>query len=494
MDESVEQIDPTEELTIDTIKKRAVWGAVTLTFRTFLMQAVAFFSNVLLTVFLEPAQYGVFFLVSAVINFLSYFGDIGFAASLVQKKEKLTTDDLKTIFTAQQLLVVTLIFLVFFTTPIIKNIYKFDTNAVYLLWALALSLFMSSLKTIPSILLERSLDFNKLIVPQIFETIVFNIVAVYLAWRGFGVTSFTIAVLIRGMVGLVLIYFLQPWVPRIGFSKNVFLRFLKFGIPYQTNTFLAIIKDDGMTLFLGTILGSSGIGLLGWAQKWAFAPLRFFMDQVIKVTFPAFSRIQDNRRELSNAISKSIFFITLLVFPSLIILVLIAPSLTEIIPKYEKWRPALTALTLISITSALAAITTPLTNLFNAIGKISLTFKLMIMWTTLTWLFVPILSLSFSLNGAAAGFSLVGLSSIVALIISKKYVDINFIELIKKPVIASILMGLAMILLSRVFLNPSVLSVIALIVVGLIVYSAAILILEHDIVSQIKIILKKSRD
>lgn len=493
MDESVEQLDPTDELTIDHIKKKAAWGALTLTFRTFLMQTVAFFSNALLTIFLEPAQYGIFFLVSAVINFLSYFADIGFAASLIQKKEKLTSDDLKTIFTAQQILIIALMLLTFLLTPLIRVVYKFDSNAIYLLWALTLSFFMSSLKTIPSVLLERKLDFNKLVLPQIFETIIFNIVAVYLAWRGFGITSFTIAVLLRGLVGLVFIYILQPWVPRIGFSKGVFLRFLKFGIPYQANTFLAIIKDDGMTLFLGTILGSSGVGLLGWAQKWAFAPLRFFMDQVIKVTFPAFSRIQDNKEELSRAISKSIFFITLLVFPSLMILILIAPSLTQIIPKYEKWRPALMALSLISITSAFAAITTPITNLFNAIGKISLTFKLMVMWTALTWTFVPILSMNFGVTGAALGFSIVGLSSIVALALSTKYVVINFIQILIKPILASLLMGLAIFLL-RSFLQPSVWSVIFIIVLGLIIYTVSIVILEKNIVLEIKSILSKNKN
>src|SRR3989344_5283986 len=127
-----------------------------------------------------------------------------------------------------------------------------------------------------------------------------------------------------------------------------------------------MVKDDGMTLFLGGLLGPSGIGLLVWAQKWAYAPLRFFMDQVIKVTFPAFSRLQNQKENLSVAVTKSIFFVSLLVFPSLVMLVLAAPTLVQIIPRYEKWSPALLALTILSITSALAAVTTPLTNTLNA--------------------------------------------------------------------------------------------------------------------------------
>lgn len=490
MAESVEQIDPTEQLSAEVIKKRAISGAAILTARNILIQAVSFFSVALLTVFLEPAEYGVFFLVSAVINFLAYFGDIGFAAALIQKKDKLEDIELKTVFTIQQFIVLILLAIVFITTPILTSLYNFNMAAVYLLWALAFSLLLSSLKTIPTVLMERRLEFNKWVIPQIAETLVFNIVAVYLAWRGFGVTSFTVAVLVRGISGLVLTYLISPWVPSLAWSLKSLKSILKFGIPYQANTLLAMVKDDGMTLFLGSLLGTSGVGLLGWAQKWAYAPLRFFMDQVIKVTFPAFSRLQDNKEELSKAVSQSIFFVCLLVFPSLIFLVLIAPTLVEIIPKYGKWSPAIFALTVLSITSALAAITTPLTNTLNAIGKISLTFKLMIMWTTLTWVFVPFLTFAFGLNGAALGFTLVGLSSFIALYLVSKYVTIDYFKSVGKPLLASIIMAIALFII-RAVISQSFLQVIVMGVVGFILYVTIVMLIEPSVVNLIKGQLKK---
>ncbi len=485
MDESVEQIDPTEELTTEVVKKRVASGAAILTIRTLFMQAVSFFANALLTVFLEPVQYGVFFLVSAVINFLAYFSDIGFAAALIQKKEKLTEEDLRTVFTAQQIIIILLLLLVFLSTSVIRNFYHLNQEAVYLLWALAFSLFTSSLKTIPSVLLERRLHFNKLVIPQIIETMIFNITVVYLAWKGFGITSFTIAVLSRSVTGLIATYIIQPWFPRISFSLSAFKSILKFGIPYQMNVFLAMVKDDGMTIFLGTIIGASGIGLLGWAQKWAYAPLRFFMDQVIKVTFPAFSRLQDNRKDLSDLVTKSIFFICLLVFPSLVMLVLAAPVLVEIIPKYSKWSPALFALSVLTLTSGLAAITTPLTNTLNAIGKISLTFKLMIMWTTLTWIFVPILALLYGVNGAAVGFTLVGLSSFLALYLVSKYVSINYLQSVGKPLFSSILMGIG-VLFARNMIMLSLQQLMVMVVVGFVIYSVSISLFEPKLPNLIK--------
>ena len=50
-----------------------------------------------------------------------------------------------------------------------------------------------------------------------------------------------------------------------------------------------------------------------------------------------------------------------------------------------------------------AAATTLLTNLLAAIGKIKVVTKLMIMWTVLTAIFVPLLGSKFGVNGAAAG-------------------------------------------------------------------------------------------
>lgn len=492
MADSFEYIESSQNLSAEVVKKKTVKGILILTGRNILIQAVSFFSTAMLTVFLLPSEFGVFFIVSAVINFLAYFGDIGFAAALIQKKNQLTKEELNSVFIAQQMLIAMILLLLFISTPFLKNIYQLDSNAIFLLWALAFSLLLSSLKTIPTVLMERKLEFNKYVVPQIAETIVFNITAVYLAWKGFGVQSFTVAVLLRGFSGLLITYSMQSWIPSFSFSKKAFGSILKFGIPYQANALLAMVKDDGMTLFLGGILGSSGIGLLGWAQKWAYAPLRFFMDQVIKVTFPAFSRLQDKKEDLSVAVTKSIFFVSLLVFPSLVLLVLIAPSLVQIIPKYGKWNPALFALSVLSISSALAAVTTPLTNTLNAIGKISITFKLMVMWTVMTWVFVPVLAIRFGLNGAAAGFTLIGLSSFIAWYIASGYIKINYFQSVGKPLLASILMaGIAYLIKS--IIPVSLLQVMMIVFTSLIFYMIVVLILEPTIIKLIKSQIKANR-
>lgn len=466
-------MDETHELTLETVKERAVRGVVVLTGRTFILSVISFVAIALLGSFFETtAELGVFWVVSAVVNFLAYFSDVGLAAALIQKKEIVTDDDLKTTFTIQQILVVTLVALLFLATPYILAFYKLGDEAKYLIYALGLSFVLSSLKTIPSTLLERRLEFGKLVIPQVLENLVYYLVALFLAWKGWGLTSFTVAVLIRGFVGLGAIYAIEPWVPGIAFSRTSLKKLLTFGVPYQVNTFIALLKDDGMTLVLGGILGVGGIGILGWAQKWGYAPLRFFMDHVTKVTFPAFARMQEEPEHLARAVTRSIFFVSFLVFPTIIGLVIVSPILVAIVPRYEKWEPAIIPLGLIAVNTVFAAVTTPLTNLLSAVGKIKTVSKLMVMWTVLTWLFVPFLGLKYGVTGAALGYSLVGVSSLVAIFIAKRHINFSLVDSAVKPAIATFAMAVVLLVLKN-FLPVSFYGVVFLVGVGMVTYLAS---------------------
>ncbi len=464
-----EHLDPTSEITLETVKARSVRGVVVLTGRTFFLQVVAFVASGLMWAYLAPSELGVFFILNAVINFLNYFSDIGLAAALIQKREKLSDTDLKTTFFVQQILVLMIIGIVIVLSPFIGRQYHLTQDGMVLLYALAFSFLLSSLKSIPSILLERKLEFVKLTFPQILEQVVYYVILVFLAIRGYGIKSFTIAVIIRDIVGLVTIYILQPWKPGIAFSRKTLSGLFKFGIPYQINTLLAALKDDGMTLVLGGILGPVGIGFLGTAQKFARYPLTFFMDTVTRVTFPAFSRMQDAKGHLERSVTRSIFFICFLVFPSLVGLVILAPLIVAVIPRYNQWVPALVPLTFVSINFLFAAATTQLTNLLNAIGKIRITFYLMIMWTALTWILIPALAKLYGVNGAALGYALVGVSSVVAIFIAKKYVNFSINDAVIKPAIATLLMGVVLVIL-RGALPINFYSIWILASVGVIVY------------------------
>lgn len=489
------ELDPgTPEIDLSQVKSRSLTGVIALTSRTFLVQIISFAATFLLTVFLSPADYGTFFLVSAVVNFLTYFSDIGLAAALIQKKEKIQRSDLVTTFTIQQCLVIFLLFLLFSFSPWIKQTYQLSSAAVYLMWALGISLFLSSLKTIPSVLLERELAFNKLVLPQILENIAFNITAVYFAWRGWGINAFTIAVLLRGVVGLIAMYIIAPWQISLGVDKKTLSHLLKFGLPYQANTFLAVIKDDGMTIVLGKLIGQTGLGYIGWASRWAYLPLRFFMDNVTKVAFPAYARVQHDTQALKKGIEKTLFYLSLISFPIFMGMGVMATPLVNLIPRYQKWLPALLPLYLYLINAVWASLSTPLTNALNAIGKIKITFKLMIMWTVLTWALMPFLGLKFGFLGVALAASTISFSSIIVLIVIKKYVDVDYFKVLKSPILGSLGMGVSLYFFTPFF--TSLYLIPAYVLAGALVYLVIVYLIEGKalITDLQKLMLHKKRE
>ncbi len=427
------------QVDIAEIKKKSLKGIVALTYRTFILQIIAFTATFILTVLLTPAVFGIFYVVSAVISFLSYFSDIGLAAALIQKKDSITEEDLKTTFTIQQILVVILSVTVLIFSHLIAGFYKLDIQGVWLLRALAVAFFLSSLKTIPSIILERRLDFTSLVLPQIAETIGFYGVAVILAWFGFGIMSFTYAVLVRAVVGLVAIYILCPWHITIGIDKKVAKRLLSFGLPFQMNSILALCKDDLLTIFLGKILTFEQIGYIGWAKKWAEVPLRLILDSVVRVTFPAFARLQHSKETLAKAIEKTMFGLTVTILPITCGMLFFVPPVVSLIPRYAKWEPALFSFAIFSIASALSALSVPLTNTLNAIGKIKTTLLLMIMWTVMTWVFTVIFINIFGFNGVAISLLLITSTVFLVVYIVKRTVDFSFFRTIMHPFIGVLL-------------------------------------------------------
>lgn len=477
-----------EEVDIAVIKQRSIKGIFALTSRTFIIQIIAFVANFILTIFLSPAVFGVFFVVSAAIAFLSYFSDIGLAAALIQKKDAISDDDLKTTFTIQQALVVSVVLLALLLSVTIGKFYNFGSDGVLLFQALAISFFLSSLKTIPSIILERNLNFEKLVIPQIVETLIFNVVVVGLAVNGFGIASFTYAVLARGISGLITIYLISPWRVRFGFSKASASRLLSFGVPFQLNSLLALIKDDLFIAYLGKVLPIAQVGYIGFAQKWAFTPLRLIMDNVIRITFPSFSRLQDEKDVLKKAIEKSIFAASLLIFPALFGLVILSPYFINLIPKYIKWEPAIISLAFFSLNAGLSSVSTPLTNALNAIGKIKVTLYLMVFWTVATWVITPIFIVMYGFNGVSFASALISLSVVIVIYLVRKYVKFDVVKATIYPFIGSIVMALVIYFLSPVFVT-SILTLLFMILFGAVVYFSCVFILaKREILENIQLV------
>jgi len=429
-----------DESELHSIATKSVKGVFALVSRSFLLQLLGVGTSFILTIFLDPASFGIFFVVSSIIVFFNYFQDIGLAASLIQKKEEPTVKELRTVFVVQQLLVLALVVPALLAVEPITSFYNLDLDGRILYIALLVSFFLSSLRTVPTVILERKLDYKKLVIPQIIENLVYNFALILFAVLGFKVETFTIAVLARSVIGLIATYIVQPWPIGIAFDRHSLKKLVSFGIPFQTNSILALFKDDFRTIYMGKVLPIQELGYIGFAEKLANLPLRLVMDNVIKVTFPSFSRLQEDKSALKLAIEKSLFLISFAIFPVAVGIVSYSPSLIEFIPKYQKWEPALLSILFFSFGTVLSSISTPLTNFLNAIGKVKVTLYFMVFWTIAIWILtIPLLQM-YGYNGAAMASFLVSLSSVFVFWVAKKYVQFGVMSSIYKQFIAALIM------------------------------------------------------
>ncbi len=461
--------DKLEELDVELIKTRSVKGVTSLIGRSVLVQLVSSGGYFILTVILNLEALGIFAAVTEIVAILGYFSDIGLAAALIQKKSNPQVKDLRTTFTLQQILVISLILIVFLFSGSISSFYNLSQPGLFLLYSLLGGFFLASLKTIPSILLERSLRFEKLAVVELMETTIFYVVAIVLAKKGFGINSYSIAVLVRGIVGTGALYILCPWPIGLAISKKSLSELLKFGIPYQLNTFLAVIKDRLTNLILLKIIGAQGFAILNWSQTWAQKPLRFIMDNVTKVTFPMLARMQDDPKHLKTAIEKSLFYTCATIFPVLVAFsVFIKPTISLYQGYNAKWTAGIFPMYLYLFSAGWAAVSTPLTNALNAIGKIKFTFYLMIMWTVITLIISPLLAFKFGYIGVAYASAIIALTSIVPVIVTRMFVPFDLINSVTKPAITSLGMGIAVLIITRSL--PGLLGIVCGLIAGITVY------------------------
>ena len=436
----LEEVLNGEEL--QSIKKKTVVGAVSYVGRTAVLQAIGLVASLFLSAFFSPEDFGIYGFVVQIIGILVFFSDIGLAAALVQKKERPTLKEYRTAFTVQQLLswLIVMVVGIIISTGIVQQ--KTGQVGVWVLLSLAFSFPLATLKTIPSIKLERKLEFSKLVVPQIFEQLTFYSILVFLAWKGAGALAYAYAIIARSIVGVIVMSLIQPW--RIGFTLNKqALRILiGYGAKFQLVDFLARIKDQLFFLALGMFLPLKEFGYIQWAKTWSQYPYNLTVQNVLAVTFPTFSRLQNNQLALRKAIEKSIFFITLVIFPILVGMSIFIKPLTMVVPSYAKWQPAIYSFIFFTISIGWAALSSPLINTLNAIGKINQTLKLMILWTVLTWVITPVSMMIFGFNGVSLAAFAISFTSFLPILYVKKHVNIDVIANIWPQLLAALVMGI----------------------------------------------------
>lgn len=367
-----------------SVAQKTVHGAFALGIRQVLVQGTRVLGGILLARLLTPGQFGIYAIVLYLQTFLTAFGDAGLAASLIRQHEEPKTADYRAVFTIQQILVLVITLLMWLAAPWIASKYHLAPHNAWLFRLVALSFFTTSFMVVPLVRLERHLAFHKVAVVESAQAIVFNVFAVYFAWRGLGAYAFVWALLLRSLVGTALANWISPW--QIGWHWDwpLIRAHLSFGLPYQGIQVTSLLKDSISPIFIGILLGTSDVGYITWANMIAAYPvLILFVLQ--RLYMPAFARLQHHRDQLVALAENVIWATNALAAPlATLTLAMIVPITTLIYG--TKWLVALPYFYFFWSANLFVPTATPAMGMLNALGKSRIALLFAVIWMAGTWL------------------------------------------------------------------------------------------------------------
>jgi O-antigen/teichoic acid export membrane protein len=402
--------------------RRAKFGVFALVVRLVALQLTILGGDIYLRRILQPADFGVFAIAQFALAFFAYFGDAGLGSVLIQQKDDPSQKELSSIWCLQMLLSVGLMLIVGLGAPYFIRIWPdLPQSSVWLLRALSLNLVLTAARVVPTMLMERHLQYGRLSVLEVLLTIPFYVTAIVLARMDLGVMALVGAVLVQGALGVVGAYIMRPWKPSLVLDRNVLRPILKFGASYQIKNVVGFLCGAIAPVYGGRTLGQTNLGFIDWAQRTAFFPLRL-VEVMSRVSFPLFSRLQNDRKQLTIALERSIQICALATLLFVGIAFGLGSNLIHVLYT-DKWLPALPVFYVYAAAISLGFLTPLIAPFFDGTGRPQVNARFSIAWTTAIVLIVPFTTPRWGTVGFAIGYCIpVVIGNIGMLVVLKKLI------------------------------------------------------------------------
>jgi O-antigen/teichoic acid export membrane protein len=378
---------------------------VVLGIRTTVLQLVTLGGQVALARFLDPRDFGVYAILKFALTFFVFFGDVGLGGALIQKNDKPTEREISSVFSLQLLLSLGIVVLVWSCAGLVDYVWKdLPTSGPWLLRILALDLLLTALRTIPSILMERSLQFTRLAALDVALSVTFYGTAVVLSRLHWGSNALVLAVVLQGTVGAVLAFLLHPFRPRLMLDRAALAPIVKFGIPFQLTQIIGFLNGAVTPIYAGAALGVRSLGLINWAQETAYFPLKA-VELVSRVGFPLYSRLQADSRALGESFGRAVHLCAIVTAFFVALFFSMGENVIHIVFT-DKWLPALPLLHVYAGAISIGFYTPLMGAVLNATGRPGLLFRLSCLWVALAWAAVPLTTPRWGIQGYTYGYCL----------------------------------------------------------------------------------------
>lgn len=354
---------------------------------------------------LSPDDFGLLAMVLVFTNFTMIFCDLGLKAALIQRKE-LTEEHLSSIFWINVLTGFLLASLLVILAPAISNFY--DKSILRsIVTALALTFFISSFGIVHSALFAKKLNFKSLAVVKISAVLISGIVAIILAFLGFGIWSLVWQQIVLSLATVILLWNLSHWKPKFLFKWQRVKKLFGFGLNLTGFNFVNYFNRNFDNLIVGKFLGSIPLGFYNLAYQTLLFPLTNISQVVGQVMFPNFSIIQSDKDKLRYSYIKTTRYIAAVTFPLMIALLVTAPQFIRVIFG-SQWERSIFLIQAFTITGLIQSIGTLNGTIYQSQGRTDIQFRVGIIFAVITAFFF-IVGLRWNIEGVAVAYVIVGL-------------------------------------------------------------------------------------
>lgn len=252
---------------------------------------------------------------------------------------------------------------------------------------------------------QKELEFNKQFIYRLTGTLANFVVAVSSAIILKSVWALVFGLLAGNIVSFFVGYLIHPYRPRLNFDFDKARELFGFGKWILGSSVLVFLITQGDDIFVGKLLGAAMLGFYQMAYRISNAPATEITHVISQVTFPAYSKLQDNIPKLREAYLKTLQLTAFLSFPIAGLIFILAPDFTKIFLG-EQWMPMVPAMQVLTLYGAIRAIGATTGPVFQGVGKPSILTKLAVIQLVMMIVIIYPLTNKFGIFGTAVAIVL----------------------------------------------------------------------------------------
>lgn len=301
-----------------------------------LSQLVSLVVSIIVARILGPEAYGIVALVIVFTTLAQVFVDGGFNSALIQKKN---ADDLdfSSVFYFSVAFSSLLYVILHITAPYISAFYGSGYNDLTRVFrVLGVVIILSAINGVQTAYVQKKMMFKNFFWARLVGTVISGIVAVWMAYAGYGVWALVAQNIISLVINTITMFIITKKAPILAFSLERMKGLFGFGVNVLGTNLLITGYKELRALIIGKLYSPSDLALFSRGAQYPNLLVNNINSTLGTVLYPRMSMEQDNLLELKRYLRKSLRTSTYVLCPMLFGMAAVAEPFIRILLT-DKW-------------------------------------------------------------------------------------------------------------------------------------------------------------